>query len=72
MRSTLSAPGPLGGCGLQLFGEAEAAAAYWSSWLCTRDAVQHFADVMGGKLRGEPDAGAARRAAGVLEQHGVE
>ena len=58
----VSAPGPLGGCSLRAPSSIIADAAFLSSWLCTRKAVQEHADAMGRPQLHEPDSEEAERA----------
>ena len=67
----VSARGPLGGCSLRTPSSIIADAAFLSSWLCTRKAVQEHADAMGRSLLHEPDSEEAERARINLQHMGV-
>ena len=67
----VSAPGPLGGCSLRALSSIIADAAFLSSWLCTRKAVQEHAEAMGRPLLHEPNRGEAERARINLQHTGV-
>ena len=69
--NTVSAPGPLGGCSLRAPSNIVADAAFLSSWICTRKAVQEHADAMGRPLLHEPDNEEAEKARANLRQAGV-
>ena len=68
----VSAPGPLGGCSLRAPSNATADAAFLSSWLCTREAVQEHADATGTPLQHEPDREEAQRGRDNLQREGVK
>ena len=67
----MSAPGPLGGCGMRVPDGITADAAFYSSWASTKDAVQRHARAMGRPLSHHPDAEQAEEARLRLLAHGV-
>ena len=67
----VSAPGPLGGCSLRALSNIIADAAFLSSWISTRKAVQEHANAMGRPLMHEPDSDEAENAKVNLQQAGV-
>ena len=67
----VSAPGPLGGCSLRAPTNIIADAAFLSSWICTRKAVQEHANAMGRSLAHEPDIEEAEIARANLQRTGV-
>ena len=67
----VSAPGPLGGCSLRAPSSIMADAAFLSSWLCTRKAVQEHAEAMGRPPLHETDSEEAERARAKTQHIGV-
>ena len=67
----VSARGPFGRCSLLAPANTIADAAFLSSWLCTREALQQHADAMGRPLQNEPEREEAQRARNNLQHAGV-
>ena len=65
------APGPRGGCSLRAPSSIFTDAAFLSSWLCIRKAVQEHAYAIGRPLLHEPDSEEAERAIANLQLIGV-